>query len=183
MVAELKELGITVKDEFVVNLASIIENDLLSEEEQNNESPKEIIVEKQEEKQIVNPFIEIAKNWKPCEHKDHYRIPQAGPKGGIPLTDPKALSQLRAVAKELLKSIGKKVLQGNFNLTTISFPIKCMMPSTSLHNTMRSMTLAPLYFNRAALSTNPIERLRLITIGSLATYQNTSTFLKPVKPK
>ena len=62
MVAELKELGITVKDEFVVNLASIIENDLLSEEEQNNESPKEIIVEKQEEKQIVNPFIEIAKN-------------------------------------------------------------------------------------------------------------------------
>ena len=200
MVANLKELGIKVKDEFVLSIASMIEEELLSEEDLGSVDSCRVLLKEEEQKvvevvrespsklresrtkklPIINPFIENAKQWRPSEYKDNYRVPEAGPKGGLPLSDPKAQEQLRAVGKELIKSIGKKVLQGNFNLTTVSFPIRCMMANTSLHNTMKSVSLGPIFFTRAALVTHPIERLKFIVIGTLSTYQATSAFLKPV---
>lgn len=199
MVSNLKEMGIAVKDEYVLGIASLIEDELLEDDEEEEKEEKkegnisdasrdnsvdQAIEKKNSLKKprivVINPYIEAAKQWRPYDHKDNYRIPEAGPKGGIPLTDAKALSQLRSIGKEIIKSIGKKVLQGNFNLTTVSFPIKCMMPNTSLHNTVKSMTLGPLYFNRAALTTNPIERLKFLAVATMGTYRSTSTFLKPV---
>lgn len=180
MVANLKDLGINVKDEYVLNIASIIEEDLISEDESSIESPEVQVIEEVKAIPVINPYIERAKEWKPSKFNDNYRIPEAGPKGGLPLVDPKAQSQLRSVGKEIIKTVGRDILKGKFNLTTISFPIKCMQPTTSLHNTIKSMTLGPLYFTRAALSANPIERLKFIAVATMGTYRNTSTFLKPV---
>jgi hypothetical protein len=177
MVANLKELGITVKDEFVLDLANLIEEDLLGDEE----PPKlEEVSYKVEPEAEVNIYIEKAKEWKPYTQKDNYRIPEAGSKGGISLTDSKVQSVIRNVGKEIIKSMGKKVLSGDFNLTTMSFPIKCMMPCTSLHNILKSMCLGPLYFTKASLIENPVERIKLIAIGTIGTFRNTATFLKPV---
>ena len=66
------------------------------------------------------------------EYKDDYRDENAGYYGGFQLTDPELTSRLRGAAKELILMAGKKILNGEFNLTRISFPIKCMCPKTIL---------------------------------------------------
>ena len=48
------------------------------------------------------------------------------------MTDDEVTSRLRGAAKELIVMAGKKILNGEFNLTKISFPIKCMCPKTVL---------------------------------------------------
>jgi hypothetical protein len=179
IVTSLKTLGVRVDDVEVLSLASEIEENLF--EEESDELP---VVQVEEVKvEVVNPFIESAKLWQPVERKDDYRVPEASSKGGIPLIDPAIVSKLRSVGKEIIKSVGKKVLQGDFNLTTISFPIRCMQPFTSLHNTLKSMTLGPLFFTKAALASSPVERLKFLAVATMGTYRNTTTFMKPVSDK
>jgi len=74
-------------------------------------------------------IIKVAKNFdfkKEITHSDDYRSPLASSKGGFELRDPETTSRLRSAATELLKMAGQKILNGEFNLTQISFPIKCM---------------------------------------------------------
>ena len=70
--------------------------------------------------------LDMAKNWKVSERTDDYRDENAGYYGGFQLTDPELTNRLRSAAKELILMAGKKILNGEFNLTRISFPIKCM---------------------------------------------------------
>ena len=58
--------------------------------------------------------------------KDDYKSSNAYKKGGFVLKDEKILERLRSSASEVIKLIGRKFITGDFNLTTISFPIKCM---------------------------------------------------------
>jgi hypothetical protein len=183
IISGLKDLGIDVTGFEVLELASDIEEILIEEKDLELQSIKsflepEVVVEPP--KPVINYFVEQAKSWRPSLLKDDYRVPEAGPNGGIPLTDDQVLKKLRDVGKEIVKSLGREILRGNFNLTTVSFPIKCMQPTTTLHNTLKSMTLAPLFFTKAGLSTNPIERLKFLACGTMGTYRNTSAFLKPV---
>ena len=184
IVSNLKDLGIDVTGAELLKIASDIEESLMSDEDLISiKEPEPVIVPdppKPKPVVIVNPFIEKAKSWRPSVLKDDYRVPEAGPNGGIPLVDDQVLNKLRAVGKEIIKSLGREILRGNFNLTTVSFPIKCMQPTTTLHNTLKSMTLGPLFFTKAGLTSNPIERLKFLACGTMGTYRNTSAFLKPV---
>lgn len=131
---------------------------------------------------IPNKYLVAARNWKTIEARDDYRLPLADKKGGLPLTDKAVVKLLRDAGKEILKSLGRKILKGDFNLTTVSFPIKCMQPRTVLHNTVLSTQLDALYLNRAAQIKDPIERLKLVVVSRLACSIYTSTFLKPLNP-
>ena len=57
-------------------------------------------------------------------------------KGGIRCRFMKDVSKLRGAGWEIVKQIGRKILNGNFNLTKVSFPIKSMVPKTLLENAM-----------------------------------------------
>ena len=46
--------------------------------------------------------------------------------------------------------MGKKLLTGKFNLTTISFPIKCMCPTSMLELIALIIGVNTLYMNAAA---------------------------------
>ena len=127
-------------------------------------------------------LIQKSKNWNYIPHNDQCRSPVAHPSGGIALQNEAQLKKLRSIAKEIVRDIGKKILSGNFNLTKVSFPIKCMQPNTVLHNTIKSAMLYPLYLNKAATVSDPLERLKLIVVGSVSSYIHTSTFLKPINP-
>ena len=48
------------------------------------------------------------------------------------MKDKELTSRLRGVGSEILKTVGRKILNGDFNLTTISFPIRCMSPISLL---------------------------------------------------
>jgi len=66
------------------------------------------------------------------ESKDDVRVPYAYKKGGKTAENPKAVKKLRAVGKDFLYKVGKHVLSGNLNLTTIPFPIRAMVPKSYL---------------------------------------------------
>jgi hypothetical protein len=96
------------------------------------------------------------------------------------LLDNELTSRLRSAGKEILKSVGKKILSGKFNLTTISFPIKCMCPKSLLEAMSTITGVYPTYMNAAALTTDPIERMKLVMASSIAFLYPTHYFEKPV---
>lgn len=126
-------------------------------------------------------FLTMARNFKGFnQYKDDYRAPDAGYYGGFDLKDSELTSRLRSAGKEILKSVGKKILSGKFNLTTISFPIKCMCPLSMLEVIATIVGVHPVFINAAALTSDPIERLILVMTASIALIYPTHQFEKPV---
>lgn len=114
--------------------------------------------------------------------KDDYRDKDAGYYGGFQLLDSELCSRLRSAGKEILKTVGKKILTGSFNLTTISFPIKCMCAKSTLEVMATIAGVNPLYMNAAALSADPVERLKFIMCSTVAFIFPTHQFEKPLNP-
>ncbi len=83
------------------------------------------------------------------------------------MTDNELTSRLRGAGKEILKSVGKKILSGKFNLTTISFPIKCMCPKSMLEVMATIAGAHSFYLNAAAQNADPLERVKLIMACSI----------------
>lgn len=65
-------------------------------------------------------------------NKDDVRCENSYKSGGQICPDPQTVKNIRSVGKELMKEIGRKIISGSFNLTTISFPIKSMIPKSAL---------------------------------------------------
>jgi hypothetical protein len=131
---------------------------------------------------IKSTRTEESKAWQPLQDLDPYRLPGGHSYGGLALTDQEVLAKLRRVGKELIYRIGKKILSGSLNLTTISFPIACMQGNTALHNSLRAAALCPLYLTKAAACSSFVERLKLVVTATVCSFASTSTFLKPVFP-
>jgi hypothetical protein len=85
----------------------------------------------------------------------------ANKSGGKECKDKRLVKTIRAIGKQIIKQVGQKVLSGNFNLTTISFPIRAMIPKSALEKALQATCLFPLYINRAAMITDPLERVML----------------------
>jgi len=92
------------------------------------------------------------------------------------------VSTIRSVGKLVLQEVGKKLLSGDLNLTKVSFPIKCAVAMSALERVGRSTSFFPIYFNRAAASDNPVERIKLVITATLANFYVNCTFLKPLNP-
>lgn len=90
---------------------------------------------------------------------------------------------MRSTGWELAKTIGKKLLSGDFNLTTIPFPIKVMIPKTILQNVALSVFQLPVYFDIAACQKDHLERFKFIIVATLSCFHQSSNFWKPVNIK
>lgn len=83
----------------------------------------------------------------------------------------------------MLKTIGKKLITGSFNLTTVSFPIKCMCAKSTLESIGELSGVNPLFINAAALSSDPVERMIMAMTSAIAYFYPTHMFEKPVSLK
>ena len=90
-------------------------------------SVQEVVYDQAQFSKRKDEIIALSKNYT-FPQDDDYRDPDAGYYGGFQLLDYDLASKMRSAGKEILKCVGKKILTGKFNLTTISFPIKCMCP-------------------------------------------------------
>jgi len=98
------------------------------------------------------------------------------------LLDKEVQSKLRSAATELVKSAGRLILSGSFNLTRISFPIKCMC-SLSFLEVMATMASSfAIYFNKAAETSDPVERMKYTIVGTLGYFYFEKIFEKPLNP-
>mmetsp|Transcript_11263 Transcript_11263/g.22174 ORF Transcript_11263/g.22174 Transcript_11263/m.22174 type:complete len:330 (-) Transcript_11263:1562-2551(-) len=123
-----------------------------------------------------------ARRWIDIKARDDFRVPNGYSSGGLGLYDEPSITKLRSVAKEILKELGRKILSGDFNLTRVSFPIRCMQANTALHNALKTQMMNPVYLNRACATSNPVERMKLFIVCSICSYYHTSTFIKPLNP-
>jgi hypothetical protein len=113
--------------------------------------------------------------------KDEWRPDYANLKsGGIDLKSKEVTSLIRSTGWELIKAIGRKIISGDFNLTTVSIPIKVMIPLTILQGIARSMFSYPIYFGLANMSQDPLEKFKLVITGLISPYHRSIYFLKPV---
>jgi hypothetical protein len=155
---------------------------LHTEDRERASEPVELISTPEPTVQPENSLVRAAREFEYPGIKGEYRVSNCYESGGFALLDVEVRDKLRSVAKEILRQMGRKILNGDFNLTRVSFPIKCMQGNTALHNCMKSTCMSPLYITRAAFSTDPIERLKLVITSSLSSFVYTSTFLKPLNP-
>ena len=124
-----------------------------------------------------------ASQWEVSKYDDDHKDENAGYYGGFQLTDPEVTDKLRSAAKELLKLVGQKLLSGDFNLTRVSFPIKCMCPLTILQTMSWGHSTMPIYLNYAAsIKDNPVERLKLVMAQNISQTYHDKIFHKPLNP-
>ena len=98
---------------------------------------KEKLEMKHNEKEMYKNFYEkYIKNFKTSNDlKDTYRPPFANNYyGGVDFPNKETTSLLRGIGWDLVKQIGKKILSGDFNFTTVSIPIKVMVPISILQH-------------------------------------------------
>lgn len=118
----------------------------------------------------------------PFQLSGDHRCEKAGYYGGFSCSDKALLSRLRSAASEIVKAVGKKLFSGNFDLTKISFPIKCMAPVSTLELMPTLQSTMPIYLNRAAMTTDPVERMKLVITHSISFFYKEKIFEKPLNP-
>jgi hypothetical protein len=144
---------------------------------------------------LFTDFYPRIQNWTYSKLKDEYRPAYAAKSGGIgnfilnynflkqiEFPNKEITSMFRSTGVDLIKQIGKKIISGDFNLTTVSFPIKVMLPLTILQSIAKSLFQFPIYLNLASLQPDPLERFKYVVVATLACFHKSSHFLKPLNP-
>ena len=91
-------------------------------------------------------------------------------------------SKLRSAGTELVKMIGRKLLSGNFNLATVSFPIKLMSHKSLLQTIPTFQCTFCYYLNYAATSDDPVIRFKAVIAATVAFMYEQRIFDKPLNP-
>jgi len=147
------------------------------------EAELEELRQEQEKKAKAALLVAKSKEFKTYDHlKDDHRCKKASYYGGFQLLDTEIQNRLRSAGKELIMAAGKKILSGSFNLTKISFPIKCMCPTSMLELMPTLQSTCPIYLNYAASISDPIERMKLVMTQSIAFFWSEKIFEKPLNP-
>ena len=139
---------------------------------------------KYDEEEMWKLFKEkYIKNFKYPEESDDYRPPYANTYyGGVDFPDEKTTSLLRGMGWDLIKLIGKKILSGDFNLTTVTIPIKVMVPLTILQHVCNGHYNFPLYLNLANEIDDVVEKMKLVITACISAWYKSNLFLKPLNP-
>lgn len=142
------------------------------------------LLEKLDPQRMFEKFIEEKlKNWTYSKMKDDYRPDYANKSsGGIDFKNKELVSLLRSSGYDIIKQIGKKILTGDFNLTTISFPIKVMIPMTILQTIAKSVFQFPIYMNLGLSQIDPLEKFKFAIVATISCYHASSSLLKPLNP-
>ena len=117
--------------------------------------------------------------------------------GGFDFASKKTTEIIRGIGTDLIKQIGKKIISGDFNLTTISIPIiisgdfnlttisipiKVMVPISILQHVCNGHFNFPLYLNLASETNDYLERMKLVIVATISNWYKSSVFLKPLNP-
>ena len=146
---------------------------------------KEKLEMKHNETEMYKNFYEkYIKNFKiPNDLKDSYRPPFANNYyGGVDFPNAETTSLIRGMGWDLVKQIGKKILSGDFNFTTVTIPIKVMVPISILQHICNGHFNYPLYMNLAYESNDPIQQMKYTIVACFSSWYKSNVFLKPLNP-
>ena len=126
-------------------------------------------------------FVDTVKKFELTKFEDEFRPPAANKNGGIDFSNKEITALIRSSGTDIIKQIGRKILKGDFNLTTISFPIKVMIPITILQGIARSFFQFP-YYMHIAKDKDLYEKMKYTIVASISSFFCSSFFLKPLNP-
>ena len=122
-------------------------------------------------------------NFKLPEETDEFRpIYANNDEGGFTFVSEKTIGMIRGIATDLIKQIGRKIVSGDFNLTTISVPIKIMIPLTILQHACNGHFNFPLYLNLASETSDYLLRMKYVIVATISNWYKSSVMLKPLNP-
>ena len=128
-------------------------------------------------------YQKYMKNFKFPTDEDEYRPLYANvDEGGFDFASEKTLGIIRGMGWDLIKQIGRKILSGDFNLTTVTIPIKVMVPISILQHVCNGHFNFPLYLNLASNLTDNVERLKYVIVATISCWYKSSVILKPLNP-
>ena len=128
-------------------------------------------------------YQKYMKNFKFPTDEDEYRPLYANvDEGGFDFASEKTLGIIRGIGWDLIKQIGRKILSGDFNLTTVTIPIKVMVPISILQHVCNGHFNFPLYLNLASNLTDNVERLKYVIVATISCWYKSSVILKPLNP-
>lgn len=113
---------------------------------------------------------------------DEYRLPNANNYGGIDNLDSNGTGLIRTIGWDILKQIGRKIISGDFNLTTISIPIKIMVPLSFLQTMARAYFQYPIFLKFANECSDPVDKLKYVIVALVSCFHKSSHFMKPLNP-
>ena len=108
------------------------EKDNVEEKKTRGSSALEINSDEVNQNKDKNIIVLAAQLWTHFGQTDDYKTLDTPYYGGFEIKDMELQAKLRSAGTEILKTVGKKIMSGDFNLTAISFPIKCMSPKSLL---------------------------------------------------
>lgn len=108
--------------------------------------------------------------------------PDASPDGGILCTDKEVMERQKSAVVDIMKSLGKKLITGKFDLLKISLPVKIFEPRSYLQKLCDPLAF-PSIIQKAVVATNPEERLKWVVTYFVAGYHRAFlTWSKPFNP-
>ena len=123
------------------------------------------------------------KNFQFPTETDEYRPLYANNEfGGFDFASEKTLGILRGMGWDLIKQVGRKIISGDFNLTTVTMPIKVMVPISILQHVCNGHFNFPLYLNMASKTSDNVERMKLLVVATISCWYRSSVILKPLNP-
>jgi hypothetical protein len=102
--------------------------------------------------------------------------------GGFALTDKTVMGKYRSAGKDLIKQVGKQIITGKFNLTTVSLPIRVMDHKSVVEVVASVACVGPIFLNAAALAKDPVERMKYAMVASIAFIGSCHHWDKPLNP-
>jgi hypothetical protein len=101
------------------------------------------------------------------------RMSKAAPSGGYICTlSEEDLASQRGVIWDLVKSFGKNLVAAK-ELTSISMPVRLFEPRSYLERLADGWWSAPTFLNKAAHTSDPVERLKLVMTFAVSGFFNT----------
>ena len=123
------------------------------------------------------------KNFQFPTETDEYRPLYANNEfGGFDFASEKTLGILRGMGWDLIKQVGRKIIPGDFNLTTVTMPIRFMVPISILQHVCNGHFNFPLYLNMASQTKDDVERMKLLIVATISCWYRSSVILKPLNP-
>jgi len=101
--------------------------------------------------------------------------------GVLHFLDEEEVTRQRGVVWEMIKMVGSSLLEGR-DLTTLTLPIQLFEPKSFLEKITEGWAYAPTFLTKAALTTDPIERFKLVITFVVAGMHLTPSFRKPFNP-
>jgi len=115
------------------------------------------------------------------KNKEVFKYFAKGKDGGLKMLNEEEVSRQRTVVWDLVKDIGNSLMEGR-ELSNLTLPIQLFEPKSFLERMTESWLFAPIYLTRAALTTDPVERLKYVVAFFLAGIHFAPSERKPFNP-